>query len=59
MVDRRTSMKSSAMRAVWKSDFPLAVRVVAKKVRAHPVAQLGSDGREGFDMAGAKAHILL
>jgi hypothetical protein len=56
MVDRKTSMKSSAMRVVWKSDFPLAVRVVAKNIRAHPVALLGSEGREGLDIAGAKAH---
>jgi hypothetical protein len=56
MVDRKTSMKSSAMRVVWKSDFPLAVRVVAKNIRAHPVALLGSEGREGLDITGAKAH---
>jgi hypothetical protein len=56
MVDRKTSMKSSAMRVVWKSDFPLAVRVVAKNVRAHPVVPFGSEGREGFDIAGAEAH---
>ena len=43
------------MRSVWKSDFPLAVRVAAKNVRGHPVALFGSDGREGFDIAGAKA----
>jgi len=43
------------MRSVWKSDFPPAVRVVAKNVRADPVAFAGSDGREGFDIAGAKA----
>jgi hypothetical protein len=55
MVDRKTSMKSSAMRVVRRSDFPLAVRVVAKNVRAHPVALLGSEGREGLDIAGAKA----
>jgi hypothetical protein len=55
MVDRKTSMKSSAMRVVWKSDFPPAVRVVAKNVRGHPVALFGSDGREGFDIAGAKS----
>jgi hypothetical protein len=55
MVDRKTSMKSSAMRVVWKSDLPLAARVVAKNVRGRPVALSGSDGREGFDIAGAKA----
>jgi hypothetical protein len=43
------------MRSVWKSDLPPAVRVVAKNVRAHPVAFAGSEGREGFDIAGAKA----
>jgi hypothetical protein len=55
MVDRRTSMKRSAMRSVWKRDLPPAVRVVTKKVRGHPVALLGLEGREGFDLAGAKA----
>jgi hypothetical protein len=49
-------MKRFAMRSVWKSDFPPAVRVVAKNVRWHPVALFGSEGREGFDIAGAKAH---
>ena len=44
------------MRSVWSSDFPPTVRVVAKNVRGHPVALSGSDGREGFDIAGAKAH---
>ena len=52
-------MKSSAMRSVWKSDLSPAVRVVVKNVRAHPVEFAGSEGREGFDMAGAKALQLL
>ncbi len=56
MTDRSTSIKRLAIRSVWKSDLPPAVRVVAKNVRAHPVALLGSDGREGFDIARAKAH---
>jgi len=56
MVDRRTSMKRLAMRSVWNSDLPPAVLVVAKNVRGHPVALFGSEGREGFDIAGAKAH---
>jgi hypothetical protein len=43
------------MRWVWKSDFPPAVRVVAKKVRDDPVVSFGFDGREGFDIAGAEA----
>jgi alkanesulfonate monooxygenase SsuD/methylene tetrahydromethanopterin reductase-like flavin-dependent oxidoreductase (luciferase family) len=29
--------------------------VVAKNVRGHPVALFGSEGREGFDIAGAEA----
>jgi hypothetical protein len=29
--------------------------VVAKNVRGHPVALFRSDGREGFDIAGAEA----
>jgi len=42
---------------VWSGRviFPLAVRVVAKNVRGHPVALFGSDGREGFDIAGVEA----
>jgi hypothetical protein len=48
-------MKRFAMRSVWKSDFPPAVRVVAKNVCGHPAALFGSDGREGLDIAGAKA----
>jgi len=44
------------MRSVWKSDRPPAVRVVTKNVRGDPVASLGFDGREGFDIAGAEAH---
>jgi hypothetical protein len=47
-------MKRSAIRSVWKSDRPPAVRVVTKNVRAHPVAFAGSEGREGFDIAGAE-----
>ena len=43
------------MRSVWKSDLPPAVRVVTKKVRGHPVALSGLEGREGFDIAGAEA----
>jgi hypothetical protein len=43
------------MRSVWRSDFPPAVLVVAKNVRGHPVALFGFDGREGLDIAGAKA----
>jgi len=43
------------MRSVWNNDLPPAVRVVAKNVRAHPVAFAGSEGREGFDIAEAKA----
>jgi len=52
-------MKSSAMRSVWNRDLPSAVRVVVKNVRACPVAFAGSEGREGFDSAGAKARLLL
>jgi hypothetical protein len=55
MVDRRTSIIKSAILSVWKSDLPPAVRVVAKNVRGHPVELFGSDGREGLDIAGAKA----
>ena len=40
-------MKRFAMRSVWKSDFPPAVRVVTKNVRGHPVALSGSEGLEG------------
>jgi hypothetical protein len=40
---------------VWKSDLPPAVRVVTKNVRGRLVALFGFDGREGFDIAGAKA----
>jgi hypothetical protein len=43
------------MRSVWNNDLPPAVRVVAKNVRAHPVAFAGSEGREGFDIAAAQA----
>jgi hypothetical protein len=47
------------MRSVWKSDLPPAVRVVAKNVREENEALDGSEGREGIDIAGAKAlHIL-
>ena len=48
-------MKRFAMRSVWNNDFPPAVRVVTKNVCGCPVALLGSDGREGFDMTGDKA----
>jgi hypothetical protein len=48
-------MKRFAMRSVWNSDLPPAVRVVAKNVLAHPVALVGSEGLDGFDIAGAKA----
>ena len=47
------------MRSVWKSDFPPAVRVDTKNVREHPEPQVGSDGREGFDIAGVKPSTLL
>jgi hypothetical protein len=47
------------MRSVWKSDLPPAVRVVTKNVRGQNDALDGSEGREGIDIAGAKAlHIL-
>jgi len=60
MVDRRTSIKRFAMRSVWKRDRPPAVWVLTKNVRGHPMALFGSEGREGFDIAGAKAlHTLL
>jgi hypothetical protein len=55
MVDRRNSINEFAIRSVWKSDLPPAVRVVTKNVRGHPVAFSESDGRDGFDIAGAKA----
>jgi hypothetical protein len=52
--------KSNAMRSVWKSDLPPAVRVVTKNVRGQYEALDGSEGREGIDIAGAKAlHFLL
>ena len=43
------------MRSVWKRDLPPAVRVVTKNVRGQKEALDGSDGREGIDIAGAKA----
>jgi hypothetical protein len=43
------------MRSVWKSDFPPAVRVVTKNVRWQNDALDGSEGREGIDIAVAKA----
>jgi len=43
------------MRSVWKRDLPPAVRVDTKNVRGNPVELLGSEGREGFDIAGAEA----
>jgi hypothetical protein len=55
MIERRTSMKRFAIRSVWNRDFPPAVREVAKNVRGNPFELLGSEGREGFDIAGAKA----
>jgi len=48
-------MKRSAMRVVWNSAFPPAVLVVVKNVRGDTAALFGSDGRDGFDIAGAKA----
>jgi hypothetical protein len=39
--------------------LPPAVRVVTKNVRGQPVALFGLEGREGFDIAGAKALIPL
>jgi hypothetical protein len=59
IVDLRTSMKRVAMRSVWKSDLPPAALVVAKNVRGNPFELSGSEGREGFDIAGAKAHPFL
>jgi hypothetical protein len=55
IADLRTSMKRFAMRSVWKIDFPPAVRVVAKNARGNALERLGSEGREGFHIAGAKA----
>jgi hypothetical protein len=43
------------MRSVWKSDLPPAVRVVTKNVRGQNEAIDVSEGREGIDIAGAKA----
>jgi hypothetical protein len=43
------------MRSVWKSDFPPAVRVVTKNVRGEKEALAEFEGREGIDIAGAKA----
>ena len=43
------------MRSVWKRDLPPAVRVVTKNVRGQNEALAGSEGREGIDIAGAKA----
>jgi hypothetical protein len=51
----KTSINSSAIRFAWKSDLPPAVRVVTKNVRAEKDAADLSDGRDGFDIAGAKA----
>ena len=48
-------MNNPAMRSVWKSDLPPAVRVVTKNVRGYNEALDGSEGREGIDIAGAKA----
>jgi hypothetical protein len=48
-------MKSAAMRSVWKIDLPPAVRVVTKNVRGQKDALDGFEGREGIDIAGAKA----
>ena len=53
--DRRTSTNRLAMRSVWNNGLPPAVRVLVKNVRARPVALIGLDGREGLDIAGAKA----
>jgi hypothetical protein len=41
------------MRSVWKIDLPPAVLVDAKNVRGKPFELLGSEGREGFDIAGS------
>lgn len=47
------------MRSVWKTDLPPAVREVTKNVRGLYEALDESEGREGIDIAGAKAlHIL-
>ncbi|MGD0830287.1 MAG: hypothetical protein ABR907_05040 [Terracidiphilus sp.] len=43
------------MRSVWNSDLAPAVRVVTKNVRGLYEARDGSEGREGIDIAGAKA----
>jgi hypothetical protein len=43
------------MRSVWKSDRPPAVRVVTKNVRGEKEALAEFEGREGIDIAGAKA----
>lgn len=51
----RTSIKSSAIRFVWKSDLPPAVREVTKNVRGENDARDLSEGRQGFDIAEAKA----
>jgi hypothetical protein len=48
-------MKSSVIRSVWRIDLPPAVPELTKKVRGHPVASLGFEGRKGFDIAGAEA----
>jgi hypothetical protein len=47
-------MKRLAIRSVWNNDLPPAVRVVTKKVREHPVALIGAEGREGFASQGLK-----
>jgi len=52
-------MNSEAMRSVWNSDLPPAVLVVAKKVRNCLFESRGSDGLDGFDIAGAKARYFL
>ena len=52
-------MNSWAIRSVWNSDLPPAVLVVAKKVRSCPFDSCGSDGLDGFDIAGAKAPLFL
>jgi len=43
------------MRVVCKTDLLPAVRVVTKNVRGENDAADGSEGRDGFDIAGAKA----
>jgi len=50
-------MNSCAMRSVWNNDLPPAALVVAKKVRNCPFELRGSDGLDGFDIAGAKAQL--